>query len=455
MKQETKILIIAGVGAAVVSGLALAGYKYKKAAEALQFGVGSISPLGIDDNGLQVLINVKIKNASSFVFPVPQAFVKFNVAGKEVGAAQTTQWQTIGANAETVLPLVGYFRINELGGLITLLYNATTLPKDILYSGYVDFGKFQIPFNSSYAIGKYYDSTIKYGGRIDQYWTGNLENYAPSLVGRSLKSERDIPFITDVEKGVKHFGLHGIEFGNWMNQSDRLSHFMASMVSFHDLAHVLNINPVAIGVNEELTLALGARGQGGSAAAHYERGTRFVINITKTVGAGSLAHEYGHFLDNVMAVRSGDAKNEFASGGRSTRTEVNEDLLNGNGFKSLLEKIIYTLYWDEQGNPTAYLKQQKQMDSDYLFRRTEVFARTFEQYVRLKLRKHKMVNDYLVTRYPSPSEPPIQLVRLVEPLIDTALQLLFVGNTETKADQLSLFSTPSIGKKKTNKTVLI
>jgi len=444
-----------GVGAAVVWGLSVDGYKKKKAAEALKFGVGSISPLGVDDNGLRVLINVKIKNASSFVFPVPQAFVKFNVAGKEVGAAQTTQWQTIGANSETVLPLVGYFRINELGGLITLLYNATTLPKDILYSGYVDFGKFQIPFNSSYAIGKYYDSTIKYGGRIDQYWTGNLENYAPSLVGRSLKSERDIPFITDVEKGVKHFGLHGIEFGNWMNQSDRLSHFMASMVSFHDLAHVLNINPVAIGVNEELTLALGARGQGGSAAAHYERGTRFVINITKTVGAGSLAHEYGHFLDNVMAVRSGDAKNEFASGGRSTRTEVNEDLLNGNGFKSLLEKIIYTLYWDEQGNPTAYLKQQKQMDSDYLFRRTEVFARTFEQYVRLKLRKHKMVNDYLVTRYPSPSEPPIQLVRLVEPLIDTALQLLFVGNTETKADQLSLFSTPSIGKKKTNKTVFI
>jgi len=102
MKQETKILIGLGVGAAVVSGLALAGYKYKKAAEALQFGVGGISPLGIDDNGLRVLINVKINNASSFVFPVPQAFVKFNVAGKEVGAAKTTQWQTIGANAETV-----------------------------------------------------------------------------------------------------------------------------------------------------------------------------------------------------------------------------------------------------------------------------------------------------------------------------------------------------------------
>ncbi len=153
MKQDTKILIIAGVGAAVVSGLALAGYKYKQAAEALQFGMGGISPLGIDDNGLRVLINVKITNRSGFVFPVPQAFVKFNVAGKEVGAAQTTQWQTIGANAETVLPLVGYFRINELGGLITLLYNATTLPKEILYSGYVDFGKFQIPFNSSYAIG--------------------------------------------------------------------------------------------------------------------------------------------------------------------------------------------------------------------------------------------------------------------------------------------------------------
>ena len=53
-------------------------------------------------------------------------------------------------------------------------------------------------------------------------------------------------------------------------------------------------------------LALGSRGSG-NAAAHFER-DNLVINLTKTKGAGSLAHEWFHALDNYFSrMRNGEA----------------------------------------------------------------------------------------------------------------------------------------------------
>lgn len=52
-----------------------------------------------------------------------------------------------------------------------------------------------------------------------------------------------------------------------------------------------------------LAIAFGARGKG-NALAHYEP-SRAVINLTKMKGAGSLAHEFGHALDDMLGVRAG------------------------------------------------------------------------------------------------------------------------------------------------------
>lgn len=439
MKTSTKIWIGAGVvgaGALVVGAMA-----YKKAAENLTFSMGAITPLNVDDNGLQVRIDVKVKNDSRFVFPIPQAFIRFNVAGKIVGSAATTQWQVIGSRGEYIIPLVGTFKLNELGGLITILYNSAKLPDAILYDGHVQVGKYSIPFSSSYAIGKIEDTKIKSSGRVDQYWNGKIKNYSPTLLKKKVELK---PYYLDPTVGANRFDLYGIEFGNWMNQEDRASHLTASMVSFDDLATVLNVSPSKIGFNKELSLALGARGTGGLAAAHYERGTSFVINLTKTMGAGSLAHEYGHFLDNIMAMHSGGKKNEYATGGRSQRTKVDHELLERKDLSGLLEKIFETLYWDKDGNPTIYLVAQRASGSDYLLSRTEVFARTFEQYVRLKLKEKGIKNEYLVTATPDRTEPPLHLVKLAKPYIDKAINIVFgkskvlehnPGKAETKPNK--------------------
>ena len=99
------------------------------------------------------------------------------------------------------------------------------------------------------------------------------------------------------------FGLRAIEYGNWVKDADRQAMLDLAFDSLSDMAAALNVPPEAMGFHGELALALGARGRGGNAAAHYES-TRRVINLTKTMGAGTLAHEWSHALDHWLVYRN-------------------------------------------------------------------------------------------------------------------------------------------------------
>lgn len=95
------------------------------------------------------------------------------------------------------------------------------------------------------------------------------------------------------------FGFAGGEFGNWMNETDRQASLDFGYDALLDLADALEIDPKDISFDGELSIAFGSRGIAG-AAAHYEP-LRQVINLTKMHGAGSLAHEWGHALDNIIS----------------------------------------------------------------------------------------------------------------------------------------------------------
>lgn len=95
------------------------------------------------------------------------------------------------------------------------------------------------------------------------------------------------------------FKIKGGEFGNWLNELDRQTNMNFAYDSFKDLAIALDIKDEDISLGNRLNIAFGARGSG-SALAHYEP-DREVINLTKMKGAGSLAHEYGHALDNIFS----------------------------------------------------------------------------------------------------------------------------------------------------------
>lgn len=133
-------------------------------------------------------------------------------------------------------------------------------------------------------------------------------------VGGDYRNEKDVT----PEMFSEAFGFRGVEFGNWVKQGkngkERQGLLNQAYDALHDLAKIIGIPPKAISLNGELGLGLGSRGRGGNAAAHYEPGN-IVINLTKTQGAGALAHEWFHALDNYFS----RARGENASTNRESR----------------------------------------------------------------------------------------------------------------------------------------
>lgn len=115
------------------------------------------------------------------------------------------------------------------------------------------------------------------------------------------------------EELIEAFGFRGVNFGNWVKQGERRRHLNAAYDAFADLAELLGIPPKAVSLNGMLGVAFGAQG-GGKFAAHFVPGVN-EINITKTRGAGSLAHEWAHALDHYFGTQAGLARsaNPFAS----------------------------------------------------------------------------------------------------------------------------------------------
>lgn len=99
------------------------------------------------------------------------------------------------------------------------------------------------------------------------------------------------------------FGFRGGEFGNWLNQNDRQASLNMGFEALKDLAAALHVSDKDIAYQGTLAIAFGARGSG-NAAAHYEP-LRKVINLTKMHGAGSLAHEWWHGLDDYLGGKMG------------------------------------------------------------------------------------------------------------------------------------------------------
>ena len=118
-----------------------------------------------------------------------------------------------------------------------------------------------------------------------------------NIVRRGMRDHRQGRDV-DTEDFVKTFGMFpgGIDFGNWVNQTERAAHLNAIYDAMYDLADVSGINPKMLGLGEKLKMAIGAQGRGGKTAAHYFPKLN-EINLTKTKGDGSLGHEWQHGLD--------------------------------------------------------------------------------------------------------------------------------------------------------------
>lgn len=134
---------------------------------------------------------------------------------------------------------------------------------------------------------------------------GGKQRFVPRQLERVKRTGPDYRAGNEIvgQHYMDTFGFRGGEFGNWMNQNDRQASLNMGFEALKDLAFALKISDKDIAYGGVLAIAFGARGSG-NAAAHYEP-LRKVINLTKMHGAGSLAHEWWHGLDDYLGTKMG------------------------------------------------------------------------------------------------------------------------------------------------------
>lgn len=167
----------------------------------------------------------------------------------------------------------------------------------------------------------------------------------------------------DVRKGknitgedmMQNFKFKGGEFGNWLNENDRQQSLNYGFEALMDLSKALSISPEDISLGNRLSIAFGSRGSG-SALAHYEP-DREVINLTKMKGAGSLAHEWGHALDDIVGKQLG-YKGFFTENYRSweSSTKTLNDIVESMKYKVVCNEDTLKLQKDEYEKQINRLK---------------------------------------------------------------------------------------------------
>ena len=251
------------------------------------------------------------------------------------------------------------------------------------------------------------------------------------------------------------YKVGSLEYGNWVNQHRRIDFELSLLVALFDFNKVLKFNNNNVGINGLLNIAYGARGMS-SAFAHYEPLTKVInlsrdrrvdkqinpltgrpivtfkdneqeyLRLKKTLreehsGYGSFAHEYGHFLDYILAEKFVKNRHIALTGGRSiiysykNINQAYDHFLNSieysknntkieNCVYEILNKLLFNVRYNKAGkivkiSPTSYyvrLYNYANKKGNYWMRLNEIWARTFEILIAYKLKQINIVDKFLV-----------------------------------------------------------
>lgn len=206
------------------------------------------------------------------------------------------------------------------------------------------------------------------------YFSGDNE----TRNGEDYRNGKDVT----AEEFANKFGFRGVQFGNWANQADRQAALNNAYDSFMDMSKIIGVSPKAMSLNGELGVAFGSRGSG-AASAHYEPG-EVVINLTKTRGAGSLAHEWWHALDNYFS-RTANVKLGYVTSDK--RLPMREEMRKA--FNELVDDV----------EKSDYHTRSMDKGSSYWGTREEETARLFAEWIADEMAKRGELNNFLAGRY--------------------------------------------------------
>lgn len=183
------------------------------------------------------------------------------------------------------------------------------------------------------------------------------------------------------EQFAQALPFRGVEFGNWVTQAERASLLNAAFDGFHDLAQLFGLSASDMALCGSLAFAFASRGKSG-AMAHYEP-LRKVINLTKKNGAGCMAHEWFHALDNWAQYR--EERAGYATETTATAATTAAERAGAN----LLQAIRKTEFFRRSYNLSLY-------KGDYWIKPIELAARGFESVCAFLLRVSGVCSDFLV-----------------------------------------------------------
>lgn len=238
-------------------------------------------------------------------------------------------------------------------------------------------------------VGRYIPDKNKKGDFVPISYHGRSHMHnMPRILHNPKKyvdqSDHETP---DLYALMMKYHLKGFEFGNWVTQEERNEYATSIKTTLEQLRQILKTENIGFGL--QIGIAFGARGRRG-ALAHYEPCLN-MINITRQKGAGSLAHEYGHALDyNFGGFVDQHFMHTSLTGGHHTSTTLTGN--TGTQLRALANQIV-----DSICNGENYAKMKEAKLKPYWFRRCEIFARFFEQYICYVL-KEKGVSNRLLTK---------------------------------------------------------
>lgn len=218
----------------------------------------------------------------------------------------------------------------------------------------------------------------------------------------------------------ERFGfMAGKIFGHWVNAKEDQAKLNAAWDAFSDLADRIGVPYKAIGFFSRMYFVIGKVGSGKASAhfhaAHRSRDGSYVklINITKTRGDGTLAHEWGHAFDHfVLGMQTNF--NEHAQGASPEAKaaakriqkrmydalRMNRDIevvkrdvelaVRGQSWMPVSiygpkgsEKNVRAVaeYWRRNMRPTQFKKDADALGKKYWGSPEEMFARAWEAFI--------------------------------------------------------------------------
>lgn len=237
-------------------------------------------------------------------------------------------------------------------------------------------------------------SLPKYSRRYEAWLYENrakLERDYKTLTGRDKFPS--LKYLYDPNEGIREFKLRGLDFGNWVPVSERITKSAALLVGLEQMAEILNWPNSKIGFNESLSLSIGGWGRG-KALAFYV-GDFAIINLTRLKGAATLAHEYFHAFDHYLDKILGHNGRGLYSD-NSIHLDIEDAQSKGYVIANLLDKILDIAKYTPEGEPTKMIEWcNQQLGSGYWKSDIEILARCFEMYISRKKEKVGLVNNYL------------------------------------------------------------